>query len=50
MPQIYGKNHHKFLTNFIEFGKIKLLSVKNRLIFAKSKSKYIFPIIVRMKT
>lgn len=50
MPQIFGKHHHKFLTNFIELGKIKILSEKKRLVFAKSKNKYIFPIIVRLKT
>lgn len=50
MPQIYSKYHHKFLSNFIEMGKIKILADKKRLIFAKNKHKFIFPIYVRMKT
>jgi ribosomal protein L39E len=50
MPQIFSRHHHKFLSNFIEFGKIKILSEKKRLIFAKNKNKFIFPVYVRMKT
>lgn len=50
MPNIFSKYHHKFLINFIEHGKIKILADKKRMIFAKNKNKFIFPTIVRMKT
>ena len=50
MPNIYGKNHHKFLNNFIENGEIKALKVKKRTLFAKNKEKFIFPIEVKFKT
>ena len=50
MPNIYGKNHHKFLNNFIENGEIKALKVKKRTLFAKNNEKFIFPIEVKFKT
>lgn len=50
MPRIFGKNHHKFLSNFIEMGKIKILADKNRILFAKNKEKFIFPLKARLRT
>lgn len=49
MPTIFGKNHAKFLSNFIDKGRIKLLKEKDRIIFAKNKKKFIFPVNVRLK-
>jgi hypothetical protein len=50
MPRLFGKNHHKFLTNFIELGKIKILADKKRMLFGKNKNKYIFPVLARLRT
>ena len=49
MPTIFGKNHAKFLSNFIDKGRIKLLKEKDRVIFAKNKKKFIFPVNIRLK-
>lgn len=49
MPTIFGKNHGKFLSNFIDKGRIKLLKEKVRVIFAKNKKKFIFPVNARLK-
>ena len=50
MPNIFGRFHAKFLSNFIEKGKIKILKEKQRILFAKNKKKFIFPLNVRLKT
>lgn len=49
MPTIYGKNHAKFLSNFIDKGRIKLLKEKERIVFGKNKRKFIFPVNARLK-
>lgn len=49
MPSIFSKHHDKFLSNFVERGKIRLLRSKERVIFGKNKKKFIFPINVRLK-
>ena len=49
MPTIFGRNHARFLSNFIDKGRIKLLKEKERIIFAKNKKKFIFPINIRLK-
>lgn len=49
MPNLFAKHHNRFLSNFIEKGKIKLLKEKERVIFAKNKKKFIFPINARLK-
>jgi len=50
MPRLFAKNHHKFLTNFIELGKIKILTEKKRILFGKNKNKYIFPVQASLRT
>lgn len=50
MPRLFGRFHAKFLSNFIEKGKIKLLKEKSRVVFGKNKKKFIFPINVTLKT
>jgi hypothetical protein len=50
MPRLFGKYHAKFLSNFIDKGRIKLLKEKNRVVFGKNKKKFIFPVNVRLKT
>lgn len=49
MPTIFGKNHAKFLSNFIDKGRIRLLKEKVRVVFAKNKKKFIFPANIRLK-
>ncbi len=49
MPRLFGRYHARFLSNFIEKGKIKLLKENNRVIFAKNKKKFIFAVNVRLK-
>ena len=49
MPTIFGKNHARFLSNFIDKGRIKLLKERDRVIFAKNKKKFIFPVNIRLK-
>lgn len=49
MPTIYARHHDKFLSNFVEKGKIKLLKERERVIFARNKKKFIFPVNVRLK-
>ena len=50
MPRLYGKHHAKFLANFIDNGAIKILKEKRRFLFGKNKSKFIFPVLARLKT
>lgn len=42
MPRLFSKNHNKFLSNFIEHGKVKIIGSKKRLLMAKNKNKFIF--------
>ncbi len=49
MPRLFGYHHAKFLNNFIEKGKIKLLTYNERDIFGKNKKKFIFPLKVSLK-
>ncbi len=50
MPSMYGKYHAQFLSNFIDKGRIKLLKERARVVFAKNKRKFIFPINIKLKT
>ena len=50
MPTLFGKYHARFLSNFIDKGRIKLLKERVRVVFGKNKKKYIFPVNVRLKT
>jgi len=50
MPTLFGKYHAKFLSNFVDKGRIKLLKSKNRMVFGKNKKKFIFPFNVQLKT
>lgn len=50
MPTHFGKYHARFLSNFIDKGRIKLLKEKIRVVFGKNKQKYIFPINIKLKT
>jgi hypothetical protein len=50
MPTLFGKYHGKFLSNFVDKGRIKLLKSKNRMVFGKNKKKFIFPVQVQLKT
>ena len=50
MPSMFGKAHGKFLSNFIDKGRIKLLKERKRIVFGKNKMKFIFPVNVRLKT
>jgi PAS domain S-box-containing protein len=50
MPSLYGKYHAQFLSNFIDKGRIKLLKERARVVFAKNKRKFIFPINIKLKT
>lgn len=50
MPSLFGKCHAKFLSNFIDKGRIKLLKERTRVVFGKNKKKFIFPINIKLKT
>jgi hypothetical protein len=50
MPTIFGKHHAKFLSNFIDKGRIRLLKQKNRVVFGRNKRKFIFPVQIKLKT
>ena len=50
MPSLFGKYHARFLSNFIDKGRIKLLKERNRVVFGKNKKKFIFPINIKLKT
>ena len=50
MPTLFGKYHAKFLSNFIDKGRIKLLKERTRMVFGRNKKKFIFPINIRLKT
>lgn len=49
MPTMFGKNHGKFLSNFIDKGRIRLLKEKERMVLAKNKKKFLIPINARLK-
>jgi PAS domain S-box-containing protein len=48
MSQIYGRHHDQFLENYINTSEMKFPN-KERIIFAKHKSNYIFPVFVNIK-
>jgi hypothetical protein len=50
MPTLFGKYHAKFLSNFIDKGRIKLLKERTRVVFGRNKKKFIFPINIKLKT
>lgn len=50
MPALFGKYHAKFLSNFIDKGRIKLLKERTRVVFGRNKKKFIFPINIKLKT
>lgn len=50
MPTLFGKYHARFLSNFIDKGRIKLLKEKTRMVFGKNKEKFVFPISIKLKT
>ena len=50
MPRIFSRHHPKFLSNFVDFGRIKLLNLKEVMVFGKDKNKFIFPVNARVKT
>jgi len=50
MPQIYGKHHDSFLENYLNTGEGSLIGKnKERLVFGKNKSNYIFPIYISLR-
>jgi len=50
MPTLFGKHHAKFLSNFIDKGRIRLLKEKERIVFGRNKGKFIFPVHIKLKT
>jgi len=51
MPSIYGKHHDSFLENYLNTGEASLIGKnKERLVFGKNKSNYIFPIYLSLRT
>lgn len=50
MPKIYSIFHNRFLSNFIENGKINILKSRERMLFGKNRRKFIFPINATIKT
>lgn len=49
MPRLFGKHHAKFLHNFIEKGKFRLLKESFRSVFGKNKKKFLFPMKITLK-
>ena len=43
MPAIYSKHHDEFVETFVNTNESKVLN-KERLVFGKTKSNYIFPV------
>jgi hypothetical protein len=51
MPGIYAKHHDSFLENYLNTGEASLIGKnKERLIFGKNKSNYIFPIYLSLRS
>jgi hypothetical protein len=50
MPTLFGKHHAKFLSNFIDKGRIRLLKERTRVVFGRNKRKFIFPLNIKLKT
>lgn len=48
MPDLYGKNHSKILEEALAKGPENIPN-KERLVFAKHKSGYIFPVWLQLK-
>jgi hypothetical protein len=48
MPEMYGKNHSKVLDEALQKGPDNIPN-KERLVFARHKSGYIFPVWLQLK-
>ena len=49
MPKTIARHHNEFLKNFIENEKMNILKSDNRVLFLKNRSKFIHPIIAKIK-
>ena len=49
MPAMFARNHDKFLRTFVEKGSMKMLKFKDKVLYARSVSKLIVPISVKLK-
>ena len=50
MPQVYSKYHDSFIENYMNNNESKLANTnKEKLVFGKNKSNYIFPVYITIK-
>ena len=46
---MFARNHDKFIRNFVDKGIIKIMQLKEKVVYARNNKKFIVPVNLKLK-